>query len=168
MTWCELYVPTMSTATSKYRQPWLIYFLDKTMPNYARWAFASWLRISTPPPQSRVVLQAGAFCIRCTEKSFSRSAIDLTLEQTVNRDAESPMRGIVGLITLLLAQCNKKMVHHIYDAASKHEKFGKNSRISSYFSNLNSKQVSYPPSGSRNCSLVLGIAKNLIGNQMVF
>ena len=28
--------------------------------------------------------------------SFSRSAIDLALEQTVNRDATSPMRGIVG------------------------------------------------------------------------
>ena len=28
--------------------------------------------------------------------SFSRSAIDLALEQTVNRDAASPMRGIIG------------------------------------------------------------------------
>ena len=28
--------------------------------------------------------------------SFSQSAIDLPLEQTVNRDAASPMRGIVG------------------------------------------------------------------------
>ena len=30
------------------------------------------------------------------ERSFSRLAIDLALEQTVNRDASLPMRGIVG------------------------------------------------------------------------
>lgn len=47
-------------------------------------------------PESRKVLQTGAFSIRRTNKSYSRSAIDLTLEQTVNRDAASPMRGIVG------------------------------------------------------------------------
>ena len=47
-------------------------------------------------PQSQAVLQSGAFSIRCTEGSFSRSAIDLVLEQTVNRDAASPVRGIIG------------------------------------------------------------------------
>ena len=47
-------------------------------------------------PRIREILQAGALSFRRTGKSFSRSAIDLALEQTVNRDAASPMTGIVG------------------------------------------------------------------------
>jgi hypothetical protein len=47
-------------------------------------------------PRIRAVLQAGAFSLRRTGKISSRSAIDLTLEQTVNRDAASPVGGIVG------------------------------------------------------------------------
>ena len=43
---------------------------------------------------AREILDAGAFSIRRTNKSFARCAIDLALEQTVNRDAASPMRGI--------------------------------------------------------------------------
>ena len=47
-------------------------------------------------PQSLKILENGAFSMRRTGKNFSRSAIDLTLEQTGSRDAASPMRGIVG------------------------------------------------------------------------
>ena len=61
----------------------------------ARWGVLFLNQLATASPQSRAVLQAGAFSIRRTEKSFTRSAIDLALEQTVNRDAASPMRGIV-------------------------------------------------------------------------
>ena len=32
----------------------------------------------------------------CTKKDYSRSAIDLSLEQSVNRDAASQMKGIVA------------------------------------------------------------------------
>ena len=46
-------------------------------------------------PQSRMILQLGAFSIRRTRKNSGRSAIDLTLEQTMNRDAASAMKGIV-------------------------------------------------------------------------
>ena len=53
-------------------------------------------QLERAPPQAKTVLKAGAFSIRRTGKNFSRSAIDLTLEQTVNRNAVSPMRGIVG------------------------------------------------------------------------
>lgn len=35
-----------------------------------------------------------AFSIRRTNKDFSRSAIDLSLEQTINHDAASQMKGI--------------------------------------------------------------------------
>ena len=72
----------------------VFFALNRT--NYARWGVLFLNKLETASPQSLSVLQAGAFSIRRTEKHYSRSAIDLTLEQTVNRDAASPMRGIVG------------------------------------------------------------------------
>ncbi len=71
-------------------------FFGLNRPNYARWAVLFLDQLLNATPQGRAVLQSGAFSIRRTEKSFARSAIDLTLKQTVNRDAASPMRGIVG------------------------------------------------------------------------
>ena len=44
--------------------------------------------------QALEVLKDGAFSVRRTEKSCAMSAIDLTLEQTVNRDAASPATRI--------------------------------------------------------------------------
>ncbi len=41
----------------------------------------------------------GAMSIRHTSKSFSRSAIDLTLEQTINANAASRKTGIVAFNT---------------------------------------------------------------------
>ena len=40
------------------------------------------------------ILKDGAFSILRTKKSCARSDIDLTLEQTVNRDVASPATGI--------------------------------------------------------------------------
>ena len=37
-----------------------------------------------------------AFFIQRREKNYSRSAVDITLEQTVNRDAASSSRGVVA------------------------------------------------------------------------
>ena len=45
-------------------------------------------------PIAHAILEAGAMSIRRTKKSYSRCAVDLSLEQTVNRDAASPMSGI--------------------------------------------------------------------------
>ena len=44
--------------------------------------------------QALEILKAGAFDIRRTKKSCARSDIDLTLEQTVNRDIASQATGI--------------------------------------------------------------------------
>ena len=60
-------------------------------------------KLETAKPLIPEVLQAGTLYVRLTGKSFSQSVIDLALEQTVNRDAESPMRGIVGF-------------HHLHNA----------------------------------------------------
>ena len=70
--------------------------LNRHRPNYARWGVLFLQKLSTASPQTRSVLEKGTFSIRRTKKNYSRSAIDLTLEQTVNRDAASPMRGIIG------------------------------------------------------------------------
>lgn len=67
-------------------------FFGLNRPNYARWGVLFLYQLMKAAPQSRMVLQSGAFSIRRTRKNFARSAIDLTLEQTMNRDAASPMR----------------------------------------------------------------------------
>ena len=48
-------------------------------------------------PKAREILEAGAMSIRRTKKSYARSAIDLCLEQTVNKYAAYPMRGIAAV-----------------------------------------------------------------------
>ena len=58
-------------------------------------------QLAKEAPQSQAVLQS----IRCTERIFSRLSIDLALEQTVNRDAVSPMRCVVGF------QCSYNVIH---------------------------------------------------------
>ena len=72
----------------------IFFALNRT--NYARWGVLFLNQLESAAPQAKMVLKAGSFSIRRTGKNFSRSAIDLTLEQTVNRDAASPMKGIVG------------------------------------------------------------------------
>ena len=47
-------------------------------------------------PKACEILEAGAMSIRRTKKLYARSAIDLCLEQTVNKYAASPMRGIAA------------------------------------------------------------------------
>ena len=70
---------TSSQALSKY-------FFALNRPNSARWC-----------SKAREILEAGAMSIRRIKKSYARSAIDLCLEQTVNKYAASPMRGIAAV-----------------------------------------------------------------------
>lgn len=68
-------------------------------PNYARWItryHLNLLNMELTHPGIRQVFDAGALSIRRTSKSFSRSAVDLTLEQTINRDAASRQGGIAA------------------------------------------------------------------------
>ena len=46
------------------------------------------------------MLEDGAFSVRRTKKSFSRTAVDMTLEQTVNADAASRHRGMGAFVHL--------------------------------------------------------------------
>jgi hypothetical protein len=40
----------------------------------------------------------GIISVRLTSKAFSRIAIDLTLEQTINKEAESSSSGIINIL----------------------------------------------------------------------
>ena len=57
------------------------------------------LNVDNTHPGVREVLEKGALTIRRTSKSFSRAAVDLTLEQTVNADAASRKTGISAFQT---------------------------------------------------------------------
>jgi hypothetical protein len=71
-------------------------FFALNRPNYARWGTLFLQKLQNAEPEVRDILQSGAFSIRRTLKNYSRSAVDLSLEQTVNRDAASQMKGIVA------------------------------------------------------------------------
>ena len=74
-------------------------FFATHRPNYARWMSRYHLNLMNMEhthPGIRDVFDAGALSIRRTSKSFARSAVDLTLEQTVNKDAASRHGGIAA------------------------------------------------------------------------
>ena len=71
-------------------------FFALNRPNYARWGSLFLDKLEKMPDAARKVLEAGAFSTRRTSKSYSRSPIDMTLEQTVNRDAASSATGITS------------------------------------------------------------------------
>jgi hypothetical protein len=83
----------------------LIYSLEQMVPlffdcgkvNYARWM--TWyilklLNIDNTHPGLKMVLQDGNLGIKRTNKPFSGTPIDQTLEQTANKDAASRLTGI--------------------------------------------------------------------------
>ena len=47
-------------------------------------------------PNPLDVLKKGAFSIRHIKKDYCKSAVDLSLDETVNRDAATKMKGIVS------------------------------------------------------------------------
>ena len=71
-------------------------FFALNRPNYARWGSLYLQKLQSMNIKAYNLLNAGAFSVRRSTKSYSRCAIDLTLEQTVNRDAASPMKGITA------------------------------------------------------------------------
>lgn len=71
-------------------------FFALNRPNYARWGCLYLQKLEQTPVELRQILDKGAFSMRRTGKNYSRSAIDLSLEQTVNRDTASKIKGIVA------------------------------------------------------------------------
>lgn len=68
-------------------------------PNYARWMtlyHLNLINMESTHPGISAAFAGGALSVRRTHNSFSRSAVDLTLEQTINRDAASRQGGIAS------------------------------------------------------------------------
>ena len=57
------------------------------------------MNVDDTHPGTRQVLKNGALSIRRTVQSFSRTPVDMTLEQTVNADAASRKMGIPAFST---------------------------------------------------------------------
>ncbi len=86
----------------------LIYGLEKMIPlffatglhNYSKWMtlyLMNLLNMDQTHPGLKEKLLNGALTISRSNKSFSRTEIDLTLEQTVNADAASRLTGIASM-----------------------------------------------------------------------
>ena len=85
----ELFVHTLT--------PVIDLFFATAHINYARWLTKyqlDLLNIEESHPGLKEILEKGAFTVRRTEHDFSRIAVDLTLEQTINADAASRLTGI--------------------------------------------------------------------------
>ena len=65
-------------------------FFALNRPNHARWGSLFLHKLLQMNPKAREILEAGAMSICHPRKSYARSAIDLCLEQTVNKYAASP------------------------------------------------------------------------------
>ena len=66
-------------------------------PKYARWMVKylhNLINMENTHPGIRKIFENGALTIRRSSRSFSRNAVDITLEQTVNADAASRSTGI--------------------------------------------------------------------------
>ena len=82
-------------------------FFSCSRHNYARWMVRYYLNLAnvdTSHPGLRNVLENGAFTVNRTGKPFSRTATDLTLEQSVNADAASRLTGISSFTTSATAR----------------------------------------------------------------
>ena len=71
------------------------------------------LRLNESHPDINHDFQNGGFGVKRTSKTFSRSPIDLTLEQTVNADAESQRTGIGAFTNSISARQRWSHSHYI-------------------------------------------------------
>lgn len=77
-------------------------FFACNRPNYSRWMVRyhfNLMNVDETHPGVCDTLKNGALSIRRTDKAFSRTPVDMTLEQTVNADAASRLTGISAFST---------------------------------------------------------------------
>ncbi len=77
-----------------------LYFISNHK-NYARWLaiyHANLMKMEETHPGISEYFENGIIYVRRTKKPFSRIPIDLTLEQTINKDAESSSSGIINIL----------------------------------------------------------------------
>ena len=71
-------------------------FFGLNRPNYARYTSLLIQKLRNAPSDCVKILKNGAFSVRRTDKNYSRSPVDLVLEQSINKDAASTSKGIVS------------------------------------------------------------------------
>ena len=77
-------------------------FFAGNKPNYYRWMVRfhmNLMNVDKTHPGLKQILENGALSIRLISNSFSRAAVDITLEQMVNADAASRKTGIAAFGT---------------------------------------------------------------------
>lgn len=73
------------------------FFFALNQPNYARWLVKyheNLMKVKETHPELMKTINSGCFAVRRTALTFSRSPVDLTLEQTINADAANKLTGI--------------------------------------------------------------------------
>jgi len=94
---CWYFFAFLQCAPAQALTPLIQLFFAMNHINYSRWLTKfqlDLLNIDGTHPGFRSILEDGVFTIRRLPKAFSRSPVDLTLEQTVNADAASRMTGM--------------------------------------------------------------------------
>ena len=87
--------------------------------NYARWMVRYYHNLVVLPnshPEVYEEFKSGLFSIRRTEKPFSGSPVDLTLEQTINADAANQKKGITSLTNSIGARQRWAESHYLRTA----------------------------------------------------
>lgn len=91
--------------------------------NYCRWIIkycANLVNIDTTHPGLKPILENGGFSIKRTTKNFSRTSIDLTLEQTINADAANKLKGISNFTNSISARKRWALSHSIRTSLISH------------------------------------------------
>lgn len=82
-------------------------FFGLNQPNYARWSLlylSNLIRQHTANSSLIAEFHRGAFGIRRTQANFSRSPVDLTLEQTINADANNELTNNLAVESISARQ----------------------------------------------------------------
>ena len=83
------------------------YFFALNHQNYSRWSIKyhdNLIKLEETHPEVYDEFKAGRFGIKRTSKGFSKSPIDLTLEQTINKDAARQGGGISAMTNSISAR----------------------------------------------------------------
>lgn len=91
--------------------------------NYARWLSRycdNFMNIENTHPGLLKEFQTGALSIRRTPQNFARSPIDLTLEQTINKDAANRLSGIIAFTNSINARRRWSETHSARTAVTSH------------------------------------------------
>ena len=74
--------------------------------NYAKWMTRYSLELLNLDLPLRKILMNGGLSVRRSKNHFSRVGVDMTLEQTINAEAKSRLKGIIAFADVNIAVNN--------------------------------------------------------------